>query len=202
MIQAVLLDIGNVVLEIDFEKMVGALVYPDAERIEEATHLLNDWDVYDKFERGALTVDAFRAALEGLLKKPMTNRQFTAAWNAIFVGPVNGVDKLLSLIPLRTPLYGLSNANQVHMEFAKSEYPVLTRFKKIFTSYELGARKPEPLIYQKACAAASIPLDRALFVDDKTENVEAAKKLGMRAEQCDRSAERLRDILRLNGLIA
>lgn len=201
MIQAVLLDIGNVVLEIDFEKMVGALVYPRSEAIESTMRALNDWEPYDAFERGGMTPEAFQEEVERLLGKRMTPKEFTFAWNAIFVGPVPGVEELLQAVSSRAALYGLSNANVIHMTFAQSEYALLSRFRHVYTSYELGARKPEALIYEKACRAIGVPPERVLFADDKPENVEGARRSGLNAELCDRSAERLGAILRRHGLL-
>jgi putative hydrolase of the HAD superfamily len=48
-------------------------------------------------------------------------------------------------------------------------------------SYEVGAVKPEPAIYLACLSALGIGAGEALFVDDRRENVEAARALGMQA---------------------
>ena len=59
------------------------------------------------------------------------------------------------------------------LDSIKSEY--------VFTSYELGALKPQPDIYRKVQERLGVRPNEILFVDDKIHNVMAAKDLGSRA---------------------
>jgi putative hydrolase of the HAD superfamily len=52
-------------------------------------------------------------------------------------------------------------------------------FTTRFYSFMLGVRKPEPRIYELALADAQIAPARALFVDDRAENIEGAARVGM-----------------------
>jgi HAD superfamily hydrolase (TIGR01509 family) len=61
--------------------------------------------------------------------------------------------------------------------------PVLARFDRIFTSCELGCRKPDPQIYLAAAAALDIAPERAVFIDDLAVNVEGARQVGFQAFQ-------------------
>ncbi|MER5480400.1 HAD-IA family hydrolase [Streptomyces sp. NPDC002734] len=57
-----------------------------------------------------------------------------------------------------------------------------------------GVAKPDPEIYRTACRLAGVAPERCLFVDDRTENTEAAAALGMSAVRY-RSVEDLRQAL-------
>src|SRR5690606_6991821 len=46
-------------------------------------------------------------------------------------------------------------------------------------SAQVGVAKPDPAIYAIAVERAAVPTRRCLFVDDRAENVEAARALGM-----------------------
>ena len=48
-------------------------------------------------------------------------------------------------------------------------------------SFEVGAAKPEPAIYLRCLESLGIEPAEALFVDDRRENVEAGRALGMEA---------------------
>jgi len=52
-------------------------------------------------------------------------------------------------------------------------------FDDITFSAEVGAAKPDPLIYQQALEKLGVRPEEAVFVDDVSHNVEAAKVLGM-----------------------
>jgi putative hydrolase of the HAD superfamily len=56
----------------------------------------------------------------------------------------------------------------------------LTHFAdEVVSSARVGVAKPDRRIYQIAAERAGVPPHRCLFVDDRTENVEAAVNLGM-----------------------
>lgn len=68
-------------------------------------------------------------------------------------------------------------------------------------SCTVGAHKPEARAFTSALERLGLPAGEVLFVDDRPENVEAARALGMRAAQIDLSGRvpgalhRLRDVL-------
>lgn len=49
-----------------------------------------------------------------------------------------------------------------------------------FLSYELGMKKPDPEIFQYALDKMGFEPQDAYFIDDREENVEAAKRLGIK----------------------
>ena len=52
-------------------------------------------------------------------------------------------------------------------------------FDFVFTSAAAGARKPDRPFYEHVLSSTGIDPHRAIFVDDKLENVSAARELGM-----------------------
>ena len=54
-------------------------------------------------------------------------------------------------------------------------------FDRVFTSGSCGMRKPEPGFYHKVLCEIGIKAEEVVFVDDKTENVDAARRLGIRS---------------------
>ena len=62
-------------------------------------------------------------------------------------------------------------------------------------------RKPDAAFFAKALATAGVRAEESVFVDDREENCEAARKLGMRAVQFESAAE-LTSALKAMGLLS
>jgi len=54
-------------------------------------------------------------------------------------------------------------------------------FDKVFVSFELGARKPEQVIYEKTASMVGAKSGQLILIDDKQENVNAARVAGWHA---------------------
>ena len=61
-------------------------------------------------------------------------------------------------------------------------FPVLGALEYLFTSYELQARKPEQKAFDIMLHRIKMAPGSVLFFDDRFENIEAARKVGMKAE--------------------
>ena len=71
----------------------------------------------------------------------------------------------------------------------------VNEFEVKIWSCELGIVKPDPAIYHACLDALGCPAERTLFFDDRPNNVEAARELGMEAHIFE-SAEQAREIVR------
>ncbi len=77
-----------------------------------------------------------------------------------------------------------------------------TIFEPIIISAEIGVAKPDPRFFEVAVERIGLPAGQVLFVDDVSANVEAARSVGLLAEQFAKDAGRpeLDRILALHGL--
>ncbi|MFE3452211.1 HAD family hydrolase [Nonomuraea sp. NPDC059194] len=88
------------------------------------------------------------------------------------------VRALLAKAQERVPVILLTNA----MDTLESHLDLLglTHFADaVVSSARVGLAKPDPRIYELAAEVAGVAPERCLFVDDRLENVEAARALGM-----------------------
>jgi|SRR5581483_7055911 len=76
----------------------------------------------------------------------------------------------------------LSNLPRVLGEALRVTPGFLDPFDHVTFSYELGVIKPEALIYEDAIRGVGVKPDEALFLDDRLENVEGGRAVGLRAE--------------------
>lgn len=78
-------------------------------------------------------------------------------------------------------------------------------FDQEFYSCDLGHKKPSPEYFDEVVRLAGLKPARTLFIDDRLDNVEAARRCGLRAEQfvlwqVDNGAEALDALFREHGL--
>ena len=73
----------------------------------------------------------------------------------------------------------LSNGVPEVMARIRSERALDSWFDVVVVSCEIGCAKPDPRIYEICLSRLGVAADRALFVDDRTANIEAAAKLGI-----------------------
>ena len=81
---------------------------------------------------------------------------------------------------LRTSI--LSNLPMPIGESLRASDGFLDHFDQVTFSYKLGVIKPEPGIYRFAIQGLGVAPEEALFLDDRSENVEGARAIGLHAE--------------------
>jgi putative hydrolase of the HAD superfamily len=74
----------------------------------------------------------------------------------------------------------LSNGVPEVMARVRADRALEAWFDVVVVSSEVGVTKPDPRIFELSLARLGVEAGRALFVDDRAENVEAAARLGLR----------------------
>ena len=72
-----------------------------------------------------------------------------------------------------------SNTDPIHFAHSVEHYPVLKNFERYFLSYEMRLTKPDPAYYRDVLDRLDVPAGDCVFIDDRTENVEAARGVGI-----------------------
>jgi putative hydrolase of the HAD superfamily len=179
---ALLFDLGRVVLDIDFNK---ALTCWAGHAGCEVTHLGGRFardEIYRRHETGEISDAEFFAGLRESMGIGLTDTQFLEGWNAIFAGEMPGIAPLLARAAKRLPLYAFSNTNGAHVEhFSQTYADVLGHFREIFLSSSIGLRKPDAAAYDHVVKAIGVPAERIVFFDDAAENIEGARARGLTA---------------------
>lgn len=102
-----------------------------------------------------------------------------------------------------TPCYLATNQQSVRAAHMRETLRYEDVLDGCFYSYELGAAKPDPAYFSHIVQHLALPADRLLFVDDREDNVAAARSVGLVAEvvpQHDHGAT-LRRIFTAYGLL-
>ena len=180
---ALLFDLGRVVFDIDFSKVVACWA---GHAGCEPAHLAGrfSWrdEFYQQHEKGEISDADFFAALRALLGVELSDAQFLEGWNKIFAGEMPGIAPLLQRAAQRLPLYAFSNTNAAHVEhFSQTYAGVLGHFREIFLSSAIGLRKPDAAAYDHVVKAIGVPASRIVFFDDLAENIDGARACGLTA---------------------
>jgi len=77
----------------------------------------------------------------------------------------------------------LNNEARETNDFRFGKFDLRRYFKVALSSCYVGARKPEPAIYQRALDILGTPPQRVLFIDDREENVAGGAAAGMKSIQ-------------------
>jgi FMN phosphatase YigB (HAD superfamily) len=179
---ALLFDLGRVVLDIDFNNALACWAgHAGCEPAQLVGRFVHD-DIYQRHERGEIEDAEFFASLRASLGVGLSDAQFLEGWNAIFAGEMPGIAPLLKRAADRLPLYAFSNTNSAHVEhFLQAYAGVLGHFREIFLSSSIGLRKPDAAAYDHVVKAIAVPASRIVFFDDLAENIEGARARGLTA---------------------
>ena len=189
-IEALLFDLGGVVIEIDFERVWARWARDARLPVEAIRRPIGRFEPYLRYECGAISLEEFLEALRRAMNVNLTDTQLLAGWNEIFVGEMPGIADLLNAVKPRLPLYVFSNTNRAHEDHWSVQFAsLLAPFRKVFVSSTIGLRKPDRPAFDHVVAEMGVPAASVLFFDDSVENVEGARRAGLTAEHVRGTAE-------------
>jgi putative hydrolase of the HAD superfamily len=177
---ALLFDLGRVVLDIDFGKALACWAgHAGCTPAELVARFVRE-ESYRHHEVGKIDDAAYFESLRQSLGIKLSDAQMLEGWNAIFTGEMPGIGPLLARASQRLPLYAFSNTNPPHVEhFSKTYAEVLGHFREMFLSSTIGLRKPDAAAYDHVVKAIGVPAQRIVFFDDSAENIAGARARGL-----------------------
>lgn len=190
---AIVLDLGNVVFEWSNKPLPGVVAKMSS---------IMATETYARYETGGIETDSefYETVGQQLGIQPATVRSlFEAARSSLSVNDdlINFVETLKQEMGIA--IYVMSNISQKEIAYLYSKHPnTMAVFDKVFTSGHAGVRKPGQQFFQTVIAESRLAPQRAIFVDDKMKNVEAARQAGFHALQFSETQKficDLRDLL-------
>ncbi len=199
-IKNIIFDFGGVILDIDPQLTINEFVKLGVNDFSKLLTPEFTEEIIGKFERGILTPEVFRTKLKSFLNIDITDQQLDDAWNSLLYDiPAERIE-IIGQVKKNYQIILLSNSNEIHydlyvrdlqLRFGYREFDEL--FHKAYFSFDLHLLKPNPDIYEFVINQHGFLPEETLFIDDKIENIEAARKLGMKTYQLEKP-ERVRDI--------
>jgi len=182
-IKVVLLDLGNVLIDFDYNISAQRIARFCGKPPKEIAGLFFDSGITALFEEGKIAPLDFFAKLKETLGLKLSYAAFVPIWNEIFFlsAKNRGVYSLVNQLKPRYRIALISNIDILHYEYLKKYFPVFDVFDNLFLSYELGLVKPDPLIYRKTLELLKADPAGVFYTDDRPELVKSAQGLGIRS---------------------
>jgi len=180
-IKALIFDLGNVIIDISPRSCCDHWAKLANKKPEQLYNFFPFDKMYAQFERGEIPPESFRSYVNDCLRIQLTEAQFDEGWSKILIKVRDRIPDLLKELHQHYRLVALSNTNEIHVPmWQKICKPILQYFEHIFSSNEIGFRKPEPDSFNHVLKYLDLSPQEVLFLDDDSENVIAAKRCGLR----------------------
>lgn len=186
-VKNVVFDLGAVLLNIDPQKSIEAFrqLLKPGRKWEEAWRKSSD--AIRALEDGSISEAAFLQSLRKILDPALSDTVLVDAWNAILLDfPPERIAMLHGIKP-HYRLFLLSNSNHIHFQKYESDLKKQLSggfealFEGLVFSYREGCAKPDPEIYRILLKRYALQADETLFIDDREDNIEAARREGILA---------------------
>jgi putative hydrolase of the HAD superfamily len=179
MIKNIIFDFGDIFINLDKPALHNALQSLGIEDWNAELSELNE-----SFEKGKCSEESFLSGLQKYTSDKNLD-EIKSSWCTVLDDfPIHRLE-FLEKLKSSYELFLLSNTDSIHIahfqktvgtEFYNRFY---TCFEKVYFSFEMGLRKPQPEIYQQVLNENKLFAAETLFVDDKKENTDAAELLGI-----------------------
>lgn len=179
MIDAIIFDFGDVFINLDKQATMDGL------KKLGISHWNDDLDQLNlQYEVGAISEEDFLGGIQKHTNNASVE-DIAEAWNAILLDfPLYRLE-FLQMLSQKYRLFLLSNTDAIHIntfeqKTGTSFYSAFYQcFEKIYFSFEIGMRKPNPEIYHFVLDQNGLQAKHTLFIDDKKENTDSAETLGL-----------------------
>jgi 2-haloacid dehalogenase len=197
---AVVFDLGGVLVDWDPRYLYRQL-FDDPDEMESflAEVTTAEWNAHQDAGR------PWAEAVELLVAEHPQRRElievFHRRWPEMLAGEIPGtVSVLADLRAAGVRLIALSNWSAETFPFARERFDFLAWFEGIVISADVGVNKPDRRIFDHLAEEFAIDPAAALFIDDSSANVDAAKALGFRVIQFTDATTLRRELVQL-GLL-
>ncbi|PYC47012.1 haloacid dehalogenase [Litorivita pollutaquae] len=176
-IEAVIFDIGNVLIEWQPERYYDAKIGEARRRAmfaEVDLHGMNDRvDIGGEFTQTIYeTAETYPSWRDEI-------RMWHDDWIELATPPIDHSIRLMRALQAKgMPVFALTNFGIGSFAYAETKYPFLGEFDRRYISGHMGVIKPDPKIYEMVEADCGIAPERLLFTDDRADNIAQAKARG------------------------
>lgn len=176
-IEAVVFDIGNVLIEWQPERYYDSVI--GEERRRRVFDTVDLHKMNDRVDRG----EHFRDVIYETADQYPELRDDIRIWHDSWLemaSPVilRSVRLMRALQAKGVPVFALTNFGVETFALAQTKYDFLSEFDRAYVSGHMKVIKPDADIYMQVEADCGIAPDRLLFTDDRADNIAAAAARG------------------------
>ena len=182
-IEALLFDLGKVLIDFNFELGMERLAGNCSLPRDEFQRVIWDEEWIRRYEMGEISTADYHRYLCDVGRLELELEEFRQCWSCVFLPDLIVSEELLGQLKRDYPMILVSNTNEAHVEYIQRRYKVLDYFDHKIFSHEVGSLKPDRKIYEAAIAVSGKSPDSLFFTDDRQENIDAARELGIHAHR-------------------
>jgi len=173
----VIFDLGGVLVWTHWDKMAKPLADISGLPSERIMGEILTGDAYYPFMRGEIQPKEFHRRVNGQLGLNLTPGRFFALWKSV-IAPNETIHNIIERLKGHCRIVLGSNTDPIHYARSLEVQEALRHFDDALLSYELGCCKPDLEFFRRGLEVLSVPPQDCVFIDDRSENVEAARSLG------------------------
>ena len=198
-ITTVIFDLGGVIVHTHWERATRPLSEMSGSTPDVVMEQIRTGDAYFPFIRGEFDREEFHCRLTSELGLEVAPERLFDIWNSI-IAPNFEINPLIEILIGRYRIALGSNTDVLHYGRGLEVQEIQRRFDGALLSFELGYLKPDLGFFRDGLTKLSASPEECVFIDDRTDNVEAARSLGIAGIQFT-SAEQLESELIALGVL-
>ena len=196
--KALIFDLGNVIIDISPKNTCDYWADICGIKPMELYVAFPFDEIYAQFERGEISSEIFRTHVMKCLKINISEDDFIQGWKRILIQIRSNIPELLQELSTSYRIVALSNTNEIHVPmWLEMCTPILPYFEKIFSSNEIGYRKPEHNAYQHVLDYLQLTPGETVFLDDNHENILTAANIGMKTIHVNSYKQMVKELKRI-----
>lgn len=191
MIKVIAFDYADVVSPSAFSKWLNDNLLPKDHRYGKYRKHAHKWDI------GKMNLNKFYDVISDLTEIPKH-----LVWDKFYknLNTDREVIEIIKELKKNHKVFLFSNYIGELLRIILKKQEITELFDEIIISSEHQLKKPDPLFFKILTNKANVENNEILFIDDRLENVEGAKKIGINAIQFINSQKLLSDLKELKVL--
>lgn len=202
-IDTIIFDLGGVLVDWNPKYLYSKVFEGDLEKMEWFLREIctPDWNIEQ--DAGRPIAEANNLLVREFPEYEELIEMYYGRWEEMIKGVIPGTVEILNQLKNMNHyrLYALTNWSHETFPVAREKYDFLKLFEGIVVSGDEKTRKPFDDIYEILLTRYAIIPEKALFIDDNSDNVLAAKKAGIHAVRFHSPEELILDLKRHNILL-
>lgn len=190
----VIFDVFGVLMSSGFSSSADDLVRVLGRSKEEIEQVYVKWE--EPFDLGEIGQEQFWTHV-------LSDLDVSCSWralNQLVLSNYRPNERALALLRSSSqfqPTHILSNTRRDWFDVLDAAYGITRHADRTFLSCDIGLKKPDVRVYQHVVRALDCPPEHVIMIDDRQENIEAARSVGLNGivfHTADETAGALRDL--------
>ncbi len=175
---AIIFDLGKVLVDFDWSRATGKIMARCQWPPDNFDTFLGASALLWQYECGQLTRRQFYDAVCAAIGFAGDLAEFSSYFADIFTAMPRTIALHTELRQRGFKTFIFSNTNDLAIEHVRHNFPFFANFDGYIFSFEVGAMKPQPKIYEALEALAGKRGADLIYIDDRPENIAAGAARG------------------------